>query len=508
MQKLTGMYKKSFILLTLSTMLLWSCSDWLHLKPENNIVKNEYWVSKENVRSALIGCYASLLDDNLTNKLFLWGEIRTDEIEPNPLITDNLSQIINGVITPTNGNFDWKMFYKSINLASTVLDFAKEAQQKDATYSLTQLKADEAEARGLRSLLYFYLARTYGEVPLMTKAIVSDDQNIYVPKSSQGTIINQIINDLDTAEQNAYPSYGRLDYDKGRLTKFGIMALQADVYLWNSNYQKCIDACNKIIGSGQYGLVQTQDSSAGNNNWYLDNFVTGNSNESIFEFQFNPSKSNPFFDYFSNAGKWYFFPSTYVISDGSLFTSTKNGYQPDLRAKPSSSFTSSQMVWKYTGLSTNGGTKRSKDAFNAHWIVYRLADVYLMRAEALNQLNRGQEAMSDVKTIQGRVYADTTYHIDYSDKEGITDLILKERQKEFLFEGKRWFDVLRHARRNHFGYMRYIEEMIGNYAIVSLQNELIHRYTDTLSLYFPIPQSEIDANPNLKQNKYYDPSNQ
>jgi starch-binding outer membrane protein, SusD/RagB family len=131
-----------------------------------------------------------------------------------------------------------------------------------------------------------------------------------------------------------------------------------------------------------------------------------------------------------------------------------------------------------------------------------------MRAEALNQLDRGQEAINDVKTIQGRVYADTTYQIDNTDKDGITDLILKERQKEFLFEGKRWFDVLRHARRDHFAHMKYIQDMIGNYASASLQNELINRYSDTLSLYFPIPQSEIDANPNLKQNKYYDPSNQ
>ena len=180
MKKHSGMYKKSFIFLSLSAMLflLWACSDWLHLKPENNIVKDEYWVSKENVHSALVGCYASLLDDNLTNKLFLWGEIRTDEIEPGVLIDWNFLQIMNGVVVPTNTTFDWKMFYKSINLANTVLDFAKEAQKIDATYSMGQLKADEAEARGLRSLLYFYLARTYGEVPLKTKAIVSDDQDI------------------------------------------------------------------------------------------------------------------------------------------------------------------------------------------------------------------------------------------------------------------------------------------------------------------------------------------
>jgi starch-binding outer membrane protein, SusD/RagB family len=298
-----------------------------------------------------------------------------------------------------------------------------------------------------------------------------------------------------------------LDYDKGRLTRYGINALQADVYLWNFDYQKCIDACNKIIYSGLYGLVQTPDSSGSNNNWYTDNFVNGNSNESIFEFQFNATKTNPFYDYFSNAGKWSFIASTYVVSDGSLFIS-ENGYMPDLRAKPSSSFTASQMVWKYTGLSTNGSTKRAKDVFNAHWIVYRLADIYLMRAEALNQIDRGQEAIADVKTIQARSYADTTYQIDNTDKDGITDLILKERQKELLFEGKRWFDVLRHARRNHFSNMRYIHEMIGNYASVTLQNELINRYSDTLSLYFPIPQSEIDANPNLKQNKYYDPSGQ
>jgi hypothetical protein len=349
----------------------------------------------------------------------------------------------------------------------------------------------------------------------MLDAIVSDDQDIYKPKSSQSAIMKQIINDLDTAEQGAFTDYGRLDYNKGRMTRYGINALQADVYLWNSDYEKCVQSCDKVINSAQFGLITTEDTTAGNNDWFNSLFVTGNSNESIFEFQFNITKSNPFFDYFtpnsSNSnlnGKKYLWANYYVVGDGGLFSSI-NEYQPDLRAKLSSSFTSDQTIWKWVGLSINGTSVRGKNALSSHWIIYRLADVYLMKAEALNQLDRGQEAKDILEIIQNRAYAPiTTGSVDNTDKEGLADLILLERQKEFLFEGKRWFDVLRNARRNKFERMKVIENMIYNYAPANLQNELIKRFSDTLSLYFPIPQAEINANPFLKQNKYYDISNQ
>jgi starch-binding outer membrane protein, SusD/RagB family len=502
------MQKRSIIIFsTLSMMFLsWACTDWLSLKPENNIIKENYWISKENVHSAIVGCYASLLESDLTSKLFLWGEIRTDELEGNLVtISSDFKNIMEGIITPQNGVFNWKSIYKSINLCNTVLAFAKVARQNDPTYTYEQLRADEAEALGLRSLLYFYLARVYGDVPLIKDAIVSDDQDIYLPKNSQGEIIRQIINDLDTAELYISTTYNRIDYDKGRLTRFGINALQADVYLWNSEYENSVKACNKIINSGQFGLVATADTSLGNNEWFNSIFVNGNSNESIFEFQFNPTKTNPFYDYFHPSGRKYFMANAFVAFDEGLFSSV-NGYQPDLRAKLASSFTIDQNIWKYLGLSTNGTTLRASTSFYAHWIVYRLADVLLLKAEALNQLGLSQEAINILYQIQDRAYSPRS-EVEPGNKDELADLILAERQKELLFEGKRWFDVLRNSRRDKYRRMEVIHNMINNYAAANLQNELKKRFTDTLSLYFPLPQSEIDANPNLIQNKYYDASN-
>jgi starch-binding outer membrane protein, SusD/RagB family len=518
------MYKKPIIIYVAIALmgLSWACTDWLGLKPENNIVKEDYWVSKENVHSAIVGCYAQMLDGSFTDKLFLWGELRTDELDMSYVKSDasalEFDKIQNGVISSTYTAFNWKMFYKTINQCNTVLEYAKVAQKLDATYSYAQLKADEAEMLGLRSLVYFYLVRAYGEVPLMTKAVVSDDQDISIAKSSMGDILRQITTDLDTAEKYAYPSYGSLVYNKGRMTLYGINTLQADIYLWNSNYTKCIEACNKVLNSGQYGLVTTSTSDTSTtNNWFTSIFYEGNSNESIFELQFNSSKANPFYKYFSAAsGYKYFSASSYVSSDQTLFpTISGSTMQPDLRAKNASSFaTTSLTIWKYTGTSTNGTSLRSEAAFYAHWIVYRLADVYLMRAEAYNQLDSRSTAedrimADDLLAVQRRAFAMSGAVIDtFGDKDQMADLILKERQKEFLFEGKRWFDVLRNARRDNYRRKELIFTMIANSAASSLQNELIKRYTDTLSLYYPLPQSDILADPNLKQNKYYDASNQ
>ena len=102
---------------------------------------------------------------------------------------------------------------------------------------------------------------------------------IYPAVTPEQEIFLQIIDDLNIAVVNLPTSYAKTEYNKGRATKSAAYALLADVYLYFEKYQACIDACNEIIGSGLYGLIDGED-------WFM-NFFPGNSNESIFEIQFD-----------------------------------------------------------------------------------------------------------------------------------------------------------------------------------------------------------------------------
>ena len=81
---------------------------------------------------------------------------------------------------------------------------------------------------------------------------------------------------------------------------------------------------------------------------------------------------------------------------------------------------------------------------------------------------------------------------------------MEERSKEFAFEGKRWFDVLRFAKRNNFENKNLIIQMILEGADAKQKPILRSRILDTMSYYLPIPESELKANPKLVQNSFYD----
>lgn len=156
------------------------------------------------------------------------------------------------------------------------------------------------------------------------------------------------------------------------------------------------------------------------------------------------------------------------------------------------------MGWTYN-------TARTPDASYAHWFVYRYADVLLMKAEALNQLGKGAEALPLVVAVRNRAHAlQQTYTItDPNDKRTMTDFILAERAREFAFEGKRWYDVLRNAKRNNYERLDILLTMVSKAVPAVRQQSALGKYKDPNSHYFPIYINEIQADPNLIQNPFY-----
>lgn len=477
-----------------------SCNDWLYLKPEDGIIRQEYWKSKEDVHAAVMGVYASLLGNSqgggysVPELLFLWGEIRGDMVSLSRLRSD-FQYIINGDILPDNNICRWNAFYRTINYCNTVIEFAPDVLQIDPSFTEEQLNQYIGEAKTIRALMYFYLVRTFKDVPVKLTASKSDNENFVIPQKTEQEVLTQIKKDLAEAEGDVPYFYGDVASNKGRITRYAVNALQADVYLWSERYDSCIFACNKIINSGLYGLVENDDL------WFNNLYVDGNSVESIFELQFSQEILNPLYNMLGR--NKYLKASPAAIEE--FFPPDPNQLpdSADIRADGCSySLGDNYTIWKYVGR--NREEARTDNEADGHWIVYRYAEVLLMKAEALNQTGQGEEALKLVKTIRKRAHASENSSLgDKTDERTLTDFILAERCREFAYEGKRWFDVLRVARRNDYERLDLLLNMVVRSAPSDKQVTILNKYRDVRSHYLPIYYLELDANPDLVQNSFY-----
>jgi len=495
-------------LLVLCVLLSTSCKKWLELKPVDGKVREDYWQTQDQLKASVIGCYVALSNNTLVANLFDWGELRADMITTTPNTTTEEVQYASANILSSSSLTKWASIYTVINNCNTVIQYGPLVLQNDPTLTQVQLNAYLAEARGLRALMYFYLVRTWGEAPLILDASSSDATIQLVAKNSRTDILNQIVADLTFAAANAPTNYGTDPrQNKGRLTSYGIYAIQADVYLWMAGsdhpeyYQNCIDACNKVINSGNFGLIDGSNQ----NNWYTTVFFNGNSNESIFEIQYDSQLLNPFYPMFGDPSKKRFLAAQTVMDQVYTTDPVDPINVKDIRGDLGSVRSSDNLIWKFAGTSSSS-VIRAVNASYAHWFFYRYADILLLKAEASAWAGKGQDALDLINTIRtrGRALAGTLQNPSVSDPEGITEYILAERQREFAFEGKRWYDVLRCAKRDNYSHINLILTVVGtNIAAGGKGNLIQSKYADTRSHYLPINISELAADPNLVQNSFY-----
>ena len=173
----------------LFTIGLVSCNNWLYLEPEDGVIRQDFWQTKEDVHAAVIGAYASLLGNTesgyygIPELMFTYGEIRADMVSLGSRTRSEYYSIKSGDILPDNRLFKWNAFYRTINNCNTIIKFSGDVLNSDASYTQEQLDHDQAEAYALRALMYFYLYRTFGDVPLNLKATTSDGEKFTIAKT-------------------------------------------------------------------------------------------------------------------------------------------------------------------------------------------------------------------------------------------------------------------------------------------------------------------------------------
>ncbi|MGQ1786070.1 MULTISPECIES: RagB/SusD family nutrient uptake outer membrane protein [unclassified Saccharicrinis] len=472
------------VVLSILAMFTTSCNGYLDLTPKDDLVQDEFWQNKEQVNSAVAGIYASMNENSFMERVLLWGEARA-EMMVSIDASSSAQNLMKNYVNPTNGYVSWTNFYKTINYCNMVLAFADQAKANDPTFTEQALNRYKAEALTLRSLVYFILVKNYKEVPFIEEATLSDQADFYPVKSSEGEVLNQITADIVSVIDDLPVSYEEgVKYDKGRLTKGAAYSLLADIYLWQEKYDECIDACQSVIDQEKYSLVEGSE-------WFNQMFFEGNSSEGIFELQFD--------DIFSTL-RSYFYDGDPKVKPYSDITDLYSTDVNDVRANRATYDMQTSTVFKYAGVDAKAGIFRNYTEFYNTWIFYRYADVLLMQAEAYI-LSETQRDMDKAYDLINEVHMRAT-----GTPLDVTNLyydLLEERQKEFAFEGKRWYDLLRFARRNNFEDHYLITELVEIKAGADDYDVIESYYSDTASYFLPIYQSELNLNQNLEQNPYY-----
>lgn len=492
-----------FLLLSLA-----GCNSWLDIEPVGVQTSGTFWRTKEEVEQVLTSSYIQLRE---CMPFFLkWGELRGNGLEfganhntDNSAATNDERMIKRLDIRPSNTLNKWAPVYVAIGRANSVIRFSPSVLQHDATFAPSLSESFVAEAVFVRSLCYFYLVRTFRDVPLILEPYADDSKNFYTNKTPGDQVIDQIINDLETYKKKCKPGYEIPWQTKGRATSWAFKALLADVYLWRGredDYQKVLAIAQEFEKSG-LELIETDK--------WMTIYNPGNSNESIFELQYRGNlkgQSNSLYSWFWGGD------GRYVVSFNTKDIFEKeNKDEFDVRGVGSGyrGGSESSKLWKYAGTeNAKGGvftaTRPNTDQ-SPNWIFYRYADILLQKAEAQVMTSDIPGACETLALIRKRAgyTIKPVPDLPGNEQEALL-MVMKEREKEFLGEGKRWFDILRMARARDYKYLTYMVEILLNPVSakdrplwnMKLQNQDSH--------YLPIFLDEVKAsNGILIQNPFY-----
>lgn len=553
---------KSILCLALAGLSMSSCKDFLTLMPLNEIVLENFWTDKSDVESVLLGAYSALEKSDCVVRMSIWGEMRSDNIVAGKSNDENddIILITKDNILETNSYTKYKCFYDVINRANTVLHFAPIVAGEDPNYNYDELKNNEAEAIAIRSLCYWYLIRAYKDVPYVTEPSIDDTHDFFVGQMKFDQILDSLITDLESYKGWAVNRYTVEAANTARFTRSAMYAMLADMYLWKGDYDKCIENCELVTDRklfeydelirkdsknctvelfNGYPLITDVITGTEGGNSYNEIFGKGNSFETLFELPYDSEKKNPFVESYYNSksstiGKLKAFTdvgSGFGPNGNVVFTSPTDGRYFQNVKQADSEYGIMKYVYEDITYDLSDANGNPGDAFEAtkrentqpNWIVYRYSDVLLMEAEAKVQkaAQMGADtASTEVKTLLTEAFnlvdavnsraiakeqnGDASKPLKVTDYKTVTamdNLVLAERRRELLFEGKRWFDLVRMSMRegNTSRLLSFVTKKHSDATSSAVQIRL----SEMNALFFPLNKDEIKINSKLIQNPIY-----
>ncbi|MEL6536325.1 MAG: RagB/SusD family nutrient uptake outer membrane protein [Bacteroidota bacterium] len=438
-----------------------SCSeDPLDLQPLSDIGGNGYYQNGDEVESGVVAIYDGL--QQLPMREFALTEMRSDNTRTKSSEGD-WAQFQDYNVAPTNVVISsyWADNYNVIFRANVVLANLDVVEDAGAAAQF------EGEAKFARALAHFNLVRAYGDVPMVDRVIIQSDTD-YFDRDPVATVMGQIEADLADAA-GLLP--GNSDMIYGRASQGAAQALLAKVHLTNGNYSAAQSLLETVINSGEYALEED----------YADVFYSEGNDEVIFAIPYlnDDAVESQDFSFEMTAGG--------QASGLNYLTDDFKGFMDIADTERGAT-----LVNPLDPNETGKFISSSSDArlCGNDWIVLRLADVYLMHAEAILA---GNNTTTDVDAI-------TSYNAT-RERAGLTPLatdgsetltkplLMAERRVELAFENHRLYDLIR---------MGEASDVLNAFAAAEG-----HNFTPT-DLLLPIPQAEINVSGGaLTQNPGY-----
>lgn len=486
--------KKTFIAISVLLLAITSCSDFLDSDIRSDFNYNNYFQTEKDLISFANGMFGGLITWTweggglFFNNFWVIQDLASDNAyETGPSI--DMHDLSNFTFDANNAPlfFVWEQSYSVINSCNVLL---KESE-KIKKYSSEAVKNHlQGEAYFLRGMLYFELAKLFGDVPLQLKATTSVQSTI-IPRTPVSVVYDSIISDLKKAEvdlaTNPFPNR-----KEGMPTDLAASALLAKVYLTRgamnksqSDFALCKAQLEKVLG--KYTLEPE----------FADIFKISNSNkgEIIWAVNFSATlgegwTTNQFIvrlmpttisDKGVRNGQGWERPTNYLYN---LFSNDDKRKAATFITEFEGEVFDGPYIRKYWDQEAEGGRQNGES--DADFIYLRYADVLLMYAEVLNEINNGPttEAYNAINQVRNRAgIGDLTPGLDY---QAFKNAVLQERQKEFVMEGHRWYDLVR---------MNKLQEQV----LLAKPAANVKPY----HVLFPIPQKELYYNPKLVQNQGY-----
>jgi len=506
------------LFITTLVLLTSSCNDWLTVYPQNAQANDMYWKSKKDVEAVVTSGYYYLRDMTVSS-LLPWGELRSGAIFD--VKSNNNLQTFS--IKPTDEAYsNWGNLYKIINIANVVLANAPKVMASDDTYKEAEMKAHLCEAYFLRALCYFYIVRNWRDAPLNTEPYEDDSYSYLKAKSSEEQLIAQIKSDIVAALATgaAKEYYGTNWETKGRATIWAFYALMADVCLWSEDYETAYTYCNYLLEANS-ARKPVFMSTPTHNSWF-SMFNPGNSNESIFEIQWNyeEEQRNDLPILFDNIHQDRRYEMSYqlLLDFNAEYSTTLSSAKEAVRTMYGGYFVDNiggflwatrGYVWKYCGGRTLSD-KRMPTYYDPNFIIYRVTEVMLMKAEALILRNKAgsaadwQEAINIMNEVRARSNLEPLIYTAELTDEDMLKMLLHERRMEFVGEGKSWYDILRFGRRDHNKFKEtLLVQNVLNYNQRASESWLMSVLNNDDALFLPVWEEELKVNELLVQNPYY-----
>lgn len=487
--------------------------DLLEQTNPNTLSVAQFWVSADDANKGVIACYSGIQQYACYGHSWQFITARSDEsYSQSPYV--ELAVFTRFVQANNNffiSAFAWNDYYRTIYRTNQALNHIP-----NITMDATLKSQYVAEARFVRALMYFDLDSFFGNIPL----IVEDPTvTTRVTQVGQAQVEAQVIADLQAAIPDLPVSYPAAQL--GRATKGAAQALLAKMYMQQHKYTEASALFTTLISSGRYSLVSN----------YLDNFTESNENnsESLFEVQYTgsvldvgqgqdnasasegydrPNFFGPPVYSFADVQPRQWLTAAYTDSTVALVAGSRTKHAIDPRRDISiisslnpdqfygKTFTqlgydASQQYWrKYL----NDRTRTTPENFTSgiNFRVIRYADILLLQAEALNELGQTASAVPLVNQVRQRVGLAPISAANYN-QTSLRLYMRDERGRELAGEGQRWFDI------NRWG---LLDNQAGLNYLINKDPDFTNFVLGKSKL-LPIPQTDIDLDPTIKQNPGY-----